>query len=284
MAIYTNQATLSYNNVVVNSNVATGEILEVLNIQKSTLNSFYDNNSIITYVLTLNNTGSNVLTDLTVSDNLGAYTYNTLSLVPLTYVDGSIRYLVNGVLQTPPTVVAGPPFEITGVTVPANGNVAILYQATPNTFAPVSDGSSITNTATVSGGGLTTAVASTTSLPAATEPVLSIIKSISPIPVVENGTVTYTFVISNSSTSPATATENVILTDTFNPVLTNLSASFNGVTWTEGTNYTYDTTTGLFTSLNGSITVPAATVVQDTTTGAYTVTPGTSTLVITGTI
>ena len=49
MAIYTNQATLSYNNVVVNSNIATGEILEVLNIQKSALNSFYDNNSIITY-------------------------------------------------------------------------------------------------------------------------------------------------------------------------------------------------------------------------------------------
>jgi hypothetical protein len=48
MAIYTNQATLSYNNVVVNSNIATGEILEVLNIQKSALNSFYDNNSIIT--------------------------------------------------------------------------------------------------------------------------------------------------------------------------------------------------------------------------------------------
>ena len=284
MAIYTNQATLSYNNVVVNSNIATGEILEVLNIQKSALNSFYDNNSIITYVLTLNNTGSNVLTDLTVTDNLGAYVYNTLTLVPLTYVDGSIRYLVNGVLQTPPTVVPGPPFQVTGVTVPANGNVAILYQATPNNFAPISDGSTITNTATVSGGGLTNPVASTTSLPAATVPVLSIVKSISPIPVVENGTVTYTFVISNSSTAPATVDENVVLTDTFNPILSNLNATFNGVTWVEGTNYKYNQTTGLFTSSNGAITVPAATVVQDPTTGAYTVTPGTSTLVISGTI
>lgn len=284
MAIYTNQAQLSYNNVVVNSNIATGEILEVLNIQKQALNSFYDNNSIITYVLTLNNTGNGVLTDLTVTDNLGAYVYNTLSLVPLTYVDGSIRYLVNGVLQTPPTVVPGPPFQVTGVTVPANGNVVILYQATPNSFAPITDGSTITNTATVSGGGLTNPVASTTSVPAATEPVLSIIKSISPIPVVENGTVTYTFVISNNSVAPASATENVVLTDTFNPILTNLVASFNGVTWTEGTNFTYDETTGLFTSINGSITVPGATVVQDQTTGAYTVTPGTSTLVISGTI
>ena len=284
MAIYTNQATLSYNNVVVNSNIATGEILEVLNIQKSALNSFYDNNSIITYVLTLNNTGSNVLTDLTVTDNLGAYVYNTLTLVPLTYVDGSIRYLVNGVLQTPPTVVPGPPFQVTGVTVPANGNVAILYQATPNNFAPISNGSTITNTATVDGGGLTNPVASTTSLPAATVPVLSIVKSISPIPVVENGTVTYTFVISNSSTAPATVDENVVLTDTFNPILSNLNVAFNGVTWVEGTNYTYNQTTGLFTSSNGAITVPAATVVQDPTTGAYTVTPGTSTLVISGTI
>ena len=113
---------------------------------------------------------------------------------------------------------------------------------------------------------------------------LSIVKSISPIPVVENGTVTYTFVISNSSTAPATVDENVVLTDTFNPILSNLNATFNGVTWVEGTNYTYNQTTGLFTSSNGAITVPAATVVQDPTTGAYTVTPGTSTLVISGTI
>ena len=75
-----------------------------------------------------------------------------------------------------------------------------------------------------------------------------------------------------------------MLTDTFNPILTNLAVSFNGLTWTEGTNYTYDEATGLFTSANGSITVPGATVVQDQTTGAYTVTPGTSTLVISGTI
>lgn len=284
MAVYTNQAQLSYNNVVINSNVATGEILEVLNIQKSTLNSFYDNNSIITYVLTLNNTGSNVLTNLTVSDNLGAYAYNTQTLVPLTYVEGSIRYLVNGVLQTPPTVVAGPPLVITGVNVPANGNVAILYQATPNSFAPITEGSSITNTATVSGGGLTNPVASNTTIVSATEPVLSIIKSISPIPVVENGTVTYTFVISNGSTSAAVSTDNVILTDTFNPVLSDISVSLNGVTLTEGTDYTYNEATGLFATVGGTITVPGATVVQDMQTGAYTVTPGTSTLVITGTI
>ena len=35
MAIFTNQASLSYNDVTVNSNVATGELLEVLSAEAS---------------------------------------------------------------------------------------------------------------------------------------------------------------------------------------------------------------------------------------------------------
>ena len=55
------------------------------------------------------NSGAAALTGLTLNDNLGAYAYNTSTLYPLTYIDGSIQYYINGVLQAAPTATAGPP-------------------------------------------------------------------------------------------------------------------------------------------------------------------------------
>ena len=81
-----------------------------------------------------------------------------------------------------------------------------------------------------------------------------------------------------------TVSDDVIFADTFDPVLSQLTATFNGAAWTAGTNYTYDETTGVFTSLPGQITVPAAEVSQDTTTGIWSIQPGVSTSVITGNI
>ena len=117
-----------------------------------------------------------------------------------------------------------------------------------------------------------------------TEPVLTISKSITPSQVVDNDRVTYTFVIQNSGSAPVVATDNAAISDTFDPILTALSVTFNGATWTEGTQYNYNEATGLFTTVPGQIVVPAATYTQDPVTGAYTVTPGIATLVVTGTI
>ena len=75
-----------------------------------------------------------------------------------------------------------------------------------------------------------------------------------------------------------------MITDQFNPILSDLTVTFNGTAWAEGTQYTYDQTTGLFTTNAGEITVPAATFTQNADTGAWSVIPGTSTLVITGTV
>ena len=76
----------------------------------------------------------------------------------------------------------------------------------------------------------------------------------------------------------------MVITDTFDPILKDLSVSFNGTVWTEGVHYTYDAATGAFATVTGALTVPAATYTQDTTTGIYTVNPGVSNLVITGTV
>ena len=80
------------------------------------------------------------------------------------------------------------------------------------------------------------------------------------------------------------ATDNAAITDDFDPILTNLVVTFNGITWTEGVQYNYNEATGLFTTVPGQITVPAATYTQDPVTGAYALTPGIATLVVTGTI
>lgn len=144
-------------------------------------------------------------------------------------------------------------------------------------------GSVIRNTATISGVGITP-IEITEEVTSDSAPLLTITKSVSPVPVTENSTLTYTFVIQNTGNVPATAETDAVITDAFNPILTNVTASFNGTAWTETTNYTYDETTGVFTTNAGQITVPAATYTQDAATGAWIINPGVSTLIITGTV
>ena len=283
MAQFTNQAQLTYNNTVTNSNIAIGEVIGALTASKTPVTDTYSQGDSITYIVNLVNTASSALNGLTLTDDLGAYELNNNTIYPLTYTEGSVKYFINGVLQPAPTVNSDTVLIISGINVPADSNVAIVYEATANQYAPLTEGSAITNTVTISGCGITPIEASAT-VTATSGPLLTITKAISPIPVAENGTVTYTFTIQNLGNTDAVATDNVTLTDVFNPILTNVTAAFNGAAWTEGTEYTYDEATGTFVSTSGAITVPAATYTQDPDTGVWQVTPGTVTLVVTGTI
>ena len=283
MASFTNFATLSYNGGTTNSNIVTGEILEALTAVKTAVSANYSAGDRITYALSLVNTGTTAITDYTVTDNLGGYTVGTSTVYPLAYNAGTVRYYINGVLQTAPTVTAGPPLTVTGLTVPAGGNAVLIYETTATNVAPLATGDSITNTATISGGGLTNPITAQATVETANSADLTISKALAPTTVTENGQITYTFVISNTGNTEATATDTVIVTDTFDPILRNIAVTYNGTAWTEGTNYTYSATTGVFTTLAGQITVPAASFTQNTD-GTFAVTPGTATLVITGTI
>ena len=283
MALFTNQATLSYNNTVTTSNVTTGELLEVLSITKTAASDTYAPQDTVTYVVSITNTGTAPFTGLTVTDNLGGYTFDAGTVYPLTYVDGSVLYYINGALQAAPTVVPGAPLVFSGISVPAGGNALLVYEATANQYAPPTAGSNITNEATVSGGGLATPVSDTATVSAESGPQLTISKSLSPLTVSENGQLTYTFVIQNTGNTAAVATDNAAITDTFNPALSGITVTFNGAVWAEGTDYTYDEATGLFATVPGQITVPAATYTQNSS-GVWVVTPGTSTLTVTGTV
>ena len=157
------------------------------------------------------------------------------------------------------------------------------YETEVNAFAPMDAAGTITNTAVVSGGGITP-ITVTETIGTESTPILTITKSVSPVPVTENGTLTYTFLIQNAGSAPADIGTDAVIVDTFNPLLSNLAVSFNGTAWAETTNYTYDETTGVFTTIAGQITVPAATYTQNPATGVWTADPGVSTLVVKGTI
>ena len=284
MAIFSNVATLTYNGSSTNSNVAYGEILDVLAVSKTSVEGTYTPGTLVTYVVTLRNTGTATLTGLTVTDNLGGYDLGGTTVYPLTYQDGSAALFVDGVAQPAPAVVAGPPLVISGINLPGGSDAVLVYQARANVYADPEAGGEILNTVTVTGAGLGTPATDTATVTVTTAPVLTISKCITPTQVVDNDRVTYTFVIQNTGNRAVVATDNASISDVFDPILTALSVTFEGTSWTEGVQYTYDEATGTFTTVPGQITVPAATYTQDPVTGAYTATPGVVTLTVTGTI
>lgn len=284
MAIFSNQATLTYNGNSTSSNIAYGEILDILTVTKTAVEGVYAPGELVTYAVTLRNTGNAPLNALTVSDNLGGYDFNGTTVYPLTYDAGSATLFIDGVLQAAPAVTAGPPLVVSGINLPAGSDAVLIYQARANEFASPNLGGEIDNTVTVTGAGLTAPVTATETVTAAAAPNLSISKSITPSQVVDNDRVTYTFVLQNSGNEALVATDNAAINDTFDPILTALAVSFNGVAWTQGVEYNYDETTGVFSTVAGQIVVPAATYTQDPVTGAYSITPGIATLVVTGTI
>ena len=250
-ASFQNMATLTYTGGTVDSNIVTGELREVLTVVKTAVNKSYELGGRVTYVISLSNSGTVALTGLTLTDDLGGYAFGGTTLYPLAYVEGSLRYFQNGVLQDMPAVVAGPPMTVTGVTVPAGGSALVVYETAVTRYTPMAAESTVTNTVTVTVGGLAEAV---------------------------------TFTIQNRGNTAVTAADDVTLRDVFKPILKNITVTYNGTAWSAGTEYTYSETTGEFVSAVGQITVPAATYTQDPVTGVWSVTPGSSVLVITGTV
>lgn len=283
MARFTNYATLSYTGGSTDSNTVVGELVETLSVAKTAVTDLYEQDGRVTYAVSLVNTGTAAVTGVNVSDDLGGYVFGTGTVYPLRYREGTVRYFVNGTLSAAPAVTVGPPLILSGITVPAGGNVVIIYEADVTAFAALGQEALITNTVTVTGVGITVPLTAQATVNNRTRVDLRITKALSPTVVQENGQLTYTFVIENSGSVAAVTADQLILTDTFDPQLRNITVTFNGTAWRAGTNYTYNETTGTFATVAGQIIVPAATFAQNTD-GTYAVTPGTATLTVTGTV
>jgi len=284
MATFTNQATLTYRGNTVNSNIVAGEIIEPLSIDKTSLTPTYEPGGNVVYVVNFINSGTAALNDMTFTDNLGAYTFGTGTVTPLSYVEGTVNYYVNGVLQPTPTVADTDPLTLTGILLPAGAVGTLVYQTNVNEFAPITAGGTINNTATLSRGGLGEAVSDDATVTVSSAPRLDITKAIDPSTIGPNGQITYTLTVLNYGNTATAVGDNVQIVDTFDPALTDVTVTYNGATWTAGVDYTYDSTTGQFVTVPDRITVPAATYTQDPVTGAYSIDPGVAVVTVTGNV
>ncbi|MBO7197058.1 MAG: hypothetical protein J6V80_07055 [Clostridia bacterium] len=284
MATFYNQARLTLGETVINSNQTEGEILSQVRLCKTAVSTNYGPGDSIVYAVTLVNDGNTTKSDVSITDNLGEFSPGGVTVVPLSYVNGSVIYFLNGVEQPAPTVTPGPPLVISGLDIPANGNAIILYEVRANEYAPRGANARITNEATATGDELCDGLADTAVIPTRDEPILSIAKAIYPETVSCGEEVTYTFIIQNFGNTAVVATDNLIVSDNFAPALNNITVRLNGTTLAEGVEYSYDEETGIFSTLGGAIPVPAATFERDAVTGIVNTTPGVATLTVTGTI
>ena len=283
MPIFQNKATLSWGGGTVDSNTVTGNLQQTLTLAKTAITQTYSGGSRVTYLVSIANSGAADYTALTLTDNLGAYTFGAATVYPLVYEAGSVNYFLNGVPAAAPAVGATQPLTFTGLTVPAGGNAILIYSAEVTNFAPLDVGGQITNTVTLGGTAFAEDLTASAIVSADETTDLSIIKALCPTVVQEGGVLNYTFTISNAGNLDANATDDLSLTDVFDPAINITSVTLNGVALTEGTDYTYDQATGTFATLPGVITVPAATFTQNPD-GSYSVAPGQSVLTVSGTV
>ena len=282
MAIFYNQATLNLGSSSINSNVTVGEVVAGLLMTKTAASRDYWVGQGITHILSIVNNGSIETTGISLTDNLGAFEVGGVIVRPLSFIEGSVLYYVNGELVPTPTVTVGDDgLTVSGIRIPEGGNAIIVYEARVNEFAPLAIGSVITNSASLSGCEVLT---DTATVPVREEVELTISKSLYPLVVTDSSEVNYTFVIQNTGNKAVIATDNLTVTDTFAPALSGITVTLNGTEIQAGVDYTYDEETGEFATLDGAITVPAATYTRDPVTGAVITTPGVAVLVVSGTI
>jgi uncharacterized repeat protein (TIGR01451 family) len=281
---FTNRATLTYNGSEVLSNIAVGVLENALGVTKTAVGTSYTAGDTVTYVISIVNSGASAETDLTLTDDLGAYPFGAGTVQPLTYVDGSVQYYRDGILQAAPAVSTADGLSISGISADAGGSAVIVYAATVNEYAPLDSGAAIVNTVTVGTVEKAAAASAEETVTVAGAAQLSVVKSVSPVPVAENGQLTYTFRLLNFGNTAVTAADSAVIDDTFSPILSDISVSLDGEPLAPTTGYTYDEATGVFATADGVIAIPAATYEQDPATGAWTTIPGSATLTVTGTV
>ena len=283
MAVFQNQASLRYRGFTTQSNIVTGELTDSAAFAKTAVSQDYTPGGRIAYVLSLNNDGTEDMTGLTVTDDLGAGPAEKQPQYALSYVENSLLFYLNGVPQPAGalTVNPGPPLTVSGLDLPAGANALLVYEARVTPYAPLGEGAEITNTAALTGGATVLTAAAT--VPMSADSALTVAKSVEPAVVGENGQITYTFVLQNTGAAEAGAADGVVLSDVFDPILSDLTVLLNGEPLAETADYTYDAASGAFETVPGQITVPAATYAQNAE-GAWVVTPGSAVLTVSGTV
>ena len=281
MATILNQANLTYTygttTATVASNLAETEWNSALSAEKRALEDSYRAGSTLTFMISLQNGSAVPIENLTITDDLGAFTPAGASspVVPLTFTGHATLY-TDGTFSeelTPETVPEGVKFTIPEI--PANTDALLVYQATVNSFAPLAVGSEITNTVSI---GDTEPLIASATVPVAQYADVTIEKEMTPNPITDGGTLSMTFTIENRGNVEAT---DLSLTDDLPLSLSDLAVTVNGA---PSTDFTLDASKFTLPSgTQGTLSVPAATFTQDET-GAICVNPGVLTIEVSGTV
>lgn len=265
------------------SNLAETQLESSVSFFKGSVGSTYGDEDTITYIMTITNTSSAPLTNVTVTDNLGTFTEGAMELTPLTYEAPAVL-LINGQDASPQLTAATGTGNVvfSFPTLGAGATANIIYRATVNEYAPLAESSTITNTAELTSDSECANSTATAVVTASLAADVSVFKQMTPNPVICGDTVTYTIRVYNYGNIPA---ENVQLVDAFDPAPSNIAVYRDGIA-VPATSYTYQDNVLTVPSNTAAdpITVPAATYTRDETTGIVSVTPGTVEFVITGTI
>ena len=287
MATIENFATIKYTSGGVTatkvSNLAEISLESSVRITKSTLGDTYSENSVLTYIITVTNTTASAINDITVTDDLGTFTFNAAELTPLNYTAPALLLIDGQDTTAQLTVDTSTPGSLifSFPSLPAGATANIIYKVTVNEYASLDTGSTIINTATLSSTAECVDGEASATVQVADMADVSVLKQMCPNPVVCGSTVTYTIRVYNYGNLAA---ENVELTDNFDPVPSNITVRRDGVILA-GTDYTY--VNGLLTVPSASgvaISVPPATFTRDPVSGIVSVTPGMVEYIIAGTI
>ena len=287
MATIENFATVRYTSGGVTntavSNLAEVELESSVTLTKVSLGDTYENSSLLTYVLTLQNTSGAPLGNIRVEDDLGSFPFGAGELTPLTY-GGNAILLIDGQDSTVQLTVDSTSVSQLIFTIPSLGAGAtanIVYNALVNDVAPLELDGTIINTATLTADSDCASASATATVTAQEGANLTVFKQMSPNPVVCGDTLTYSIRLLNYGN---TAAQDVQITDAFDPAPSGITVTRNGAAL-PATGYTY--VDGVLTvppDGGAGDTVPAATFTRDANTGAVTTTPGVVEYTITGTI
>ena len=282
--IITNQASLQYQygdtNATVLSNIATAVLAQPLSVEKTSLRDAYRAGDTPTFVLRVVNSGSTVLNNVTVRDDLGTFTSGTVSVTPYAFLPDAILFVdgVNNGVLTP----TGGEDEIvfTIPTLPADTTALIVYEVALTEEAPLAAGESITNTVTATADGLTDSAQDSFTATAAEYADVTITKTMTPS-VVDGGRIVYTFDIENRGNAEA---ENIVLRDAFDPAPESITVAVNG-TILPATEYSY--VGGVLTvpgAFGTPLSLPAAQITRNPATGNVIITPSALRITVTGTL
>lgn len=286
--IITNRATVNYSygrsSAVSVSNTASAVLNGTLEISKVALSNAYRAGGDITYIITVTNSGNGDSGDITVTDDLGSIVFGNGKLKTLDYIGPTQLYIGGKYVSalTPITTVDGISFNIGSL--PIGETAGIIYVARANQNASSALGESITNTATARRFcdcpcDFPSSASATVSAEAYGD--LRVIKSVCPNPVVCGEQINYIIDLYNYGN---TEVGNVVLSDTFDPLLTDLNVSVDGSV-IPASQYDYINGTLTLPNRSGSeITVPAASFTRNAQSGAVNINPGHVRITLTGSI